>query len=209
MKLYDCTQAPNPRRVRIFLAEKGIDIDKVQIDILSGENLQADFLAVNSRGVLPVLELDDGTRIDETVAICQYFEVLQPSPSLMGDDAKTKALISSRQRQVEFDGLLPLADIVRNSVPAFSTRALPGREGVDAIEALVARGINSFNQFLDRLDKTLGESQYLAGDAFSIADITALCVIDFAQWAQIEIPKHHENTLRWYSLVSQRESVKA
>ena len=103
MKLFDMTDAPNPRRVRVFLAEKGIDIEKVQIDIFGGENLGAEFLAVNSRGVLPTLLLDDGTIIDETSAICRYFEVIQPQPTLYGSTAKEIAVVESWIRQIELD----------------------------------------------------------------------------------------------------------
>ena len=209
MKLYEMTLAPNPRRVRIFLAEKGVEIEKKQIDIMSGENLSEEYLKVSPRGVVPVLELDDGTTIDETVAICRYFEELHPKNALMGTDAKSKALIESRQRQIEFDGLLPLADIVRNSIPEFSTRAIAGAEGVDAIAELISRGVASYIRFMGRLNNMLADNEYVAGDSFSIADITGMCVVDFAKMAKISIPTEHTNTLRWYNLVSSRPSASA
>lgn len=209
MKLYDCTQAPNARRVRIFVAEKGLDIPKVEIDIAGGENLQADFLNKNPRGVLPLLELDDGSYLDESIAICRYLEERNPEPALMGVDAKSKARIESCQRHIEFDAILPLADILRNSVPEFKERAIPGTTGVVAIESLVERGINSYQRFLERLNNNLKENRYVAGDEFSIADITALCAIDFAKWAKLEIPFHHEHTLHWYEKVSTRSSALA
>ena len=209
MKLYDCQQAPNGRRVRMFLAEKGIDIPTVEVNIMEGENLTPEFLAVNPRGVLPVLELDDGTCIDETVAICRYFENEVPSPALMGTDSKSKAIIESRQRHIEFDGLLPLGDVIRNSSPVFDTRALPGTSNVKAIESLVERGMNSIQRFYDRLNEMLSANTYIAGEEFTIADITALCAVDFAQLAKISIPENHANTLRWYQKVSSRSSTSA
>lgn len=209
MKLYDCTQAPNARRVRIFMVEKGLDISKVEIDIASGENLQQDFLNKNPRGVLPLLELDDGSYLDESIAICRYLEELNPEPALMGVDAKSKARIESCQRHIEFDAFLPLADVLRNSVPQFKERAIPGTCDVMAIEALVERGIQSYQRFLERLNCNLKENSYVAGNEFSVADITALCAIDFARWAKLEIPEHHEHTRNWYEKVSTRSSALA
>lgn len=209
MKLYNCTQAPNARRVRIFMAEKGLDIPKVEIDIAGGENLTPDFLSKNPRGVLPLLQLDDGSYLDESIAICRYLEELYPEPALMGVDAKSKARIESCQRHIEFDAILPLADVLRNSVPQFKERAIPGTTGVIAIESLVERGINSYQRFLERLNNNLKENRYVAGDQFSIADITALCAIDFAKWAKLEIPLQHQYTLQWYEKVSTRSSVLA
>lgn len=209
MKLYDCTQAPNARRVRIFVAEKGLVIPRVEIDIAGGENLQADFLNKNPRGLLPLLELDDGSYLDESIAICRYLEELHPEPPMMGVDAKSKARIESCQRHIEFDAILPLADVLRNSIPQFKERAIPGTTGVTAIESLVDRGINSYHRFLNRLDENLKANRYVAGTEFSIADITALCAVDFARWAKLEIPENHKYTLQWYERVNKRASVSA
>ncbi|RTE64539.1 glutathione S-transferase [Amphritea opalescens] len=209
MKLYDCTSAPNTRRVRMFMAEKGIDIPRIEIDIAQGENLQSDFLSKNPRGVLPLLELDDGSYLDESIAICRYLEELHPEPALMGHDAKTKAKIESCQRHIEFDALLPLADVLRNSAPTFKERALPGTSGVIAIDALVDRGIASYQRFLERLNDRLKDQPYVAGESFSIADITALCALDFAKWAKLKTPEQHTHILRWYALVNTRTSAGA
>lgn len=209
MKLYENSQAPNARRVRMFLAEKGIEVETVQVDIINGENLRAEFLSKNPRGLLPALELDDGTYIDETMAICRYFEELKAENLLFGHDAKSKALIESRNRQIEFDGLLPLADILRNSAPNFANRAIAGRENVQAISELIPRGKASFLEFLKRLEQLLEQSEYIAGDDFSVADITALCVIDFASWVKIDIPATHCNTINWYNKVNTRTSALA
>ena len=209
MKLYDYTMAPNPRRVRIFLAEKGIDIEMEQVDIPAGENLSAEFRAINPRSLLPTLVLDDGTVIDESVAICRYFEELHPEPPLFGTDARSKAVIESAQRHMEWDGLMPVAEAFRNSNPTFANRSTAGSEGVPALDGLVERGRNGAQRFYDALNTTLGESQYVAGDAYSIADITAYCVVDFAKWVQIRAGDEHPNIKRWYAEVASRPSAKA
>lgn len=120
-----------------------------------------------------------------------------------------KAKIESCQRHIEFDALLPLADVLRNSVPHFKERALAGTSGVIAIDALVERGITSYHRFLERLNKNLEDQPYVAGKTFSIADITALCALDFAKWAKLKTPEHHTHTLRWYAHVSARSSASA
>ncbi len=211
MKLYDSKMAPNPRRVRMFMAEKGTTCENVQIDIITGENLSDEFLAVNPRGLLPTLVLDDGTVIDETVAICRYFEETSPNPPLMGTDPVSKAHIESRQRHMEFDGLMGAAEAFRNSFPGFASRGLAGNVGtVEAIPALAERGKASVAHFYESLNEDLGKSKYVAGDTFTIADITALCVVDFATGAaRVPIPETCGNLIRWHEDVSARPSAQA
>lgn len=210
MQLYDCKIAPNPRRLRIFLAEKGISMEMTEVDVLGGENLQPAYQAKSPRGLLPTLVLDDGTVIDEVMAICRYFEELQPDPPLLGTDPRSCALVVSRQRHMEIDGMIAVSEIVRNSAPNFGNRGLPGiAAGVPAIAALVDRGKASLSRCLEHLETYLSESRFAAGDTYSLADITALCTIDFAAWADIGIPKAHVHTLRWYDAVSQRPSASA
>jgi len=211
MKLYDSKMAPNPRRVRIFMAEKGISCDTVQVDIMSGENLSDEFLSINPRGVLPTLVLDDGTVLDETVAISRYFEETQPEPALMGRNAVSKATIEGRQRHMEFDGLLGAADVFRNSFPGFSSRGLAGNMGeIAAIPDLVARGKQVVELYYQNLNDYLSSHEYVAGDEFSIADITALCVVDFATGAsRIPVPDECEHVKRWHTQVSGRASAAA
>lgn len=211
MKLYDCSVAPNPRRARIFLAEKNLSLEKVEVDILGGENLAPTFLAINPRGLLPVLELDDGTRIDEVMAICRYIEELQPEPALLGRDARERAVVTSRQRKMEFDGMIAGSEVFRNQHPQFAQRSLPGA-GTDvlpAIPALVERGRQTLARFFDWLEIYLADAAYVAGDAFTMADITALCAIDFAGWVDITIPPANTRTLAWYERVSARPSAQA
>ncbi len=210
MKLYDCKIAPSPRRVRIFLAEKGMEIEKVEVDLLGGENLKPPFLKINPRGLVPTLQLDDGTAIDEAVAICRYIEETHPTPPLMGTDAKSRAIIESRNRHMEFDGFLAVAEAFRNSAPAFAKRGLQGvTEEVPAIPQLAERGLAGIRRFYESLEKWLGGHAYIAGDAFTIADITALCVVDFAGWVKRPIPEGNVNTRRWYTTVASRPSAAA
>ena len=209
MKLYDCQMAPNPRRVRVFLAEKGVDIPKTEVSIIEGENLKPEYLAVNPRGLLPTLELDDGSRIDETIAICRYIEETQPEPNLMGREALEKAQIESWQRHMEFDGLNPTGEMFRNSFDPFKNRGLPGLENVQAIPELAARGKAGVERFYERLEHRLSQSAYVAGERYTIADITALCVVDFASFAKMGIPETNTNTKRWHADVSSRPSAKA
>ena len=210
MKLYDCKIAPNPRRVRIFIAEKNLQIPAVEVSIVDGENLKPEYLKVNPRGLLPVLELDDGTRIDETQAICRYLEETHPEPNLMGRTTLERAQIESWQRHMEFDGMTAVSEVVRNSIPAFSSRGLPGvTQPVAAIPALVERGTNSVKRFYERLEQRLKESEFVAGNRFTIADITALCVVDVAKnRINLPIPTENKQTQRWHEAVSSRPSAK-
>ena len=211
MKLYDSTLAPNPRRVRMFMAEKGVDYENIQVDIIKGDNLNESFLSINPRGLLPTLVLDDGTVIDETVAIWRYIEEMHPEPPLLGTDAISKANIEARQRHMEFDGLLAAADAFRNSFPGFSSRGLAGNAGsVDAIPALAERGKNAMLRFYESLNAALNDSAFVAGETFSIADITALCTIDFAAGAaRVPIPDQCSNVKQWHADVSSRPSAEA
>lgn len=211
MKLYDCHVAPNPRRARMFLAEKGIELEKVEIDILAGENLEDEFLAINPRGLLPVLELDDGTRIDEAMAICRYFEEMQPEPVLLGRDLREKAIITSRQRKMEFDGMISSSEVFRNQHEQFSKRSIPGggQDAILAIPALVDRGRQTLERFFCWLETYLDENPFLAGEHFSVVDITAICAVDFAAWSDINIPDTNLLSKAWYERVSARPSAKA
>ncbi len=212
MKLYDTPLAPNPRRVRIFMAEKGITCDETEeINIVKGENLGEAYLAVNPRGVVPTLVLDDGTVLDESVAICRYFEETHPKPPLMGTDALDRARVEARQRHMEFGGLLGAAEAFRNAFPGFAKRAVAGNApAVDAIPALVERGRAAVLRFYRRLNDELANSTFVAGDNFTIADITALCTIDFATGAaRVPIPDDCENLKRWHTEVSARPSARA
>ena len=209
MKLYDMRVAPNPRRVRIFLAEKGIDIPRVEINIRAGENLEPGFLAVNPRGVLPTLQLEDGTVIDESTAICRYFEELRPDPPLLGRGALDKAMVECWTRRVEADAGMPVVDAFRNSYPPYAERAVPGRKGIRAIPELVERGRQRLADFYPAIDRRLGEAEFVAGTGFSFADITLLCIVDFARAVKLPTPEGLANVERWHAQVSARPSATA
>ena len=210
MKLYDCATAPNPRRVRIFLAEKNLTIPVVQVDLRAGEHLKPDYAAINPSKTVPVLELDDGTRISESVAICRYLEDSFPEPPLMGVGAKERALVEMWNRRMEHDGLFAAGEALRNAAPGLKGRALAGvDEPVEQIPALAERGRASMARFMRRLDQRLAESRFIAGDKFSIADITAFCAIDFARWAKITPPEDLTHLARWRAAIAARPSAQA
>lgn len=210
MLLYTCKTAPSPRRVRMFISEKGIDVPMQEVDLRSGEHFSADYRRRNPHATVPVLELDDGTCISESDAICTYFEALYPDPPLMGSAPKSKARVRMWDRRVEFDGYQAVAEGFRNRVPAFKDRALPSRHKVPQIEALAERGAQRYRDFLKDLDERLGQSEYVALDTFSVTDITAFVTIEFARRALKIAPEaDQENIARWHAALSRRPSVEA
>ncbi|MGD0119904.1 MAG: glutathione S-transferase family protein [Candidatus Binatus sp.] len=203
MKIYEFTGAPNPRRVRVFLAEKGINnVASVQVNIASGENRKPEFLKINPLGGLPVLELDDGTHIAESVAICRYFEELHPEPRLMGIDAKDKAVVEMWNRRMEFGVLAMTAASFRNTSDFFKGRIPQVKEYGE-----VAR--NAAVKALEWLDTELANREFIAGPRYTIADITALIGIDFGRTTAIKIQENQKNLARWHQAVSSRPSAKA
>ena len=209
MKLYDYHRAPNPRRVRIFSAEKGIELEKVEIDLGSKQQMEAGFRSLNSRLSVPALELDDGSILTESVAICRYLEELQPEPALFGTDAFGKATVEMWHRRVELEGLIPISEAVRNSVEFFAGRAMPGPLDFEQIPELAERAKKRVTFFYNMLDKRLTDSTYIAGDEFSIADIAALVGIDFAKVIKRRIGDNQAALQRWHNEVSARPSAKA
>lgn len=209
MKFYDCKTAPSPRRVRIFLAEKGIDIETVQIDLGAGEQFNDAFKKVNPDCVVPVLELDDGSFISEVLAICQYLEELQPQPALLGSTPEERARVTMWNAKVEQQGLWAMADAFRNSTKGLADRAVTGPDAYPQIPELADRGRARVGQFLRRLDGQLAETRFVAGDNFTVADITAMVVVDFARWIKLSIPEDAMNLSRWHAEVSARPSAAA
>lgn len=210
MKRYDFKMAPNPQRLNMFLAEKGLDIPAVEINTRERAQFTDAFMAVNPLSQVPVLELDDGTCIAESMAICRYLEELHPEPVLFGRDAKEKALVEMWSRRAEFLGYLPAADMLRNSSPAFEDRGLPGVPGgVPQISKLVERGRNSLARFFALFDDRLGMAQFVAGDTFSVADITTFVTIRFAARVEVEPPAASANIARWIGEVESRPSAAA
>jgi glutathione S-transferase len=209
MKFFDCATAPSPRRVRIFLAEKGITVPTVQVDLRNNEQLTPAFKAINPDATVPALELDDGTRINDAIGICVYFEAIAPRPALMGESPEEKALVAAWQREVERNGFYAVMEAFRNTVPGLKSRALPGPHDYEQIPALAERGRLRVSHFYDQMNSRLADSEFVAGPRYSVADITALVTVDFAVRAKLPIPETHARLRRWHTQVSARPSAKA
>lgn len=203
MKLYDGGRAPNPRRVRIFLAEKGIDVPLVPIDMGAMGHRSQEITERNPLQRLPVLELDDGTILTESVAICRYFEELHPEPALFGEGALGKARVEMWQRRMEMHFLLTVANAFRHTHPAMKEWEVP--QVAEWGEANRPKAI----EFLNLLDRDMADREFIAGDSYSIADITGMIGIDFMKPARIELPRELFNVRRWYEAVSSRPSARA
>lgn len=209
MKLYDCTTAPSPQRVRIFLAEKNLDIPLVQVNLRDGEQLGDAFRKINPDCTVPVLELDDGTRLSEIFAICQYLESQYPEPALMGRTALEQALVSMWNSKIEQNGLAALAETLRNRAKGMRDRALPGPLDLAQIPELVERGRLRTEAFFERLNGQLQDNTFVTGDQFTMADITAYVMVQFAAWSKISIAESQAGLQRWYELVARRPSTMA
>jgi len=203
MKLFDGGRAPNPRRVRVFLAEKGIEVPLVPVDMGALEHKQEAVSSRNPLRRLPVLELDDGTILTESVAICRYFEELHPEPALFGRGALGKALVEMWQRRMEFNLFGTVAQAFRHIHPAMKEWEVP--QIPEWGEANKPKAV----EFLHILDRELAGREFVAGDAYSIADITGLIAVDFMKPARIAMPPECANVQRWHKAVSSRPSATA
>lgn len=203
MKLYETPRTPNPRRVHIFMAEKGINVPREVINLATGEHKGEAFRAVTAVQRVPALELDDGTVIAESVAICRYFEELHPTPALFGRDAKERALVEMWNRHVEFYLAQPIFAAFRHVNPAMAAMEQP-----QIAEWGEANKVKA-TDFMAVLDAHLANNEFIAGDAFSIADITAICVVDFSKVARIAVPDGLAHVNRWRDAVSARPSASA
>ena len=202
MKIYNSSVAPNPRRVRIFLAEKGIEVPYQEIDLAKAENRQPEFRRINPLATVPVLELDDGTHIAESIAICRYFEELYPDPPMLGVGAKDRANVEMWQRRMEFTLLGPIADAFRLQHEFFKgrIRQCPEYAAIRKQDAL---------ERLGWLESELNGRRFIAGDRFTVADITAMVAIDFGRLSNIRIQADQQNLSRWHKEVSARPSAAA
>jgi glutathione S-transferase len=209
MKLYDFAAAPNPRRVRIFIAEKGIDVAMEQVDLRAGAHLEPDFAKINPWLTVPVLELDDGTRIAECVAISRYFEEIHPEPPLWGRGPAEIAQVEMWQHHCEIEGFFGVRDALRNSAERLKGRAMTGPADVEQIPALAERGRRQVEHFIAELDERLADNEFVAGETFSIADITAFCAVDFAAWVKVGITDDQPHAKRWYDAINARPSAQA
>lgn len=202
MKLYDTTTAPNPRRVRVFLAEKNIEVPMEQVDIAGKENRQSPFLEKNPLGGVPVLELDDGSFISESVAICRYFDALHPEPALFGESAEEQAAVEMWNRRMEFDVMLPILNVFRHGHPFFKGR-------IEQVPEYSESCRREAGARLSWLNGELANREFVVGDKFTIADITALCAVDFGKVSKIRMSADHEHLQAWHARVSARPSASA
>jgi glutathione S-transferase len=203
MKLYDSKMAPNPRRTRIFLAEKGITVPTEQVDMMKMEHRTPQYTAINPLQRMPSLVLDDGTIITESIAICRYFEALQPEPSLFGKSAKEIALVEMWNRRAEINFFSNVAAVFRHLHPAMKELEVPQvPEWAEANKPRVT-------WFLEFINGELGSREFIAGDKFSVADITMLVAIDFMKPSRLQMPEGASNVKRWHAAVSARPSAKA
>ena len=210
MKLYSFPMAPSARRARMFLAEKGLTAEIVDIDLRSGRHLEPAYLAINPQGLVPVLELDDGTRITENIAIAVYLDELKPTPDLFGRNPLERARVFQWNARIEFEGLLPLADRLRNSHPAFQGRAVPGATAYEQIPQLAERGEDRLKRFLQILSAHLEAGrEFVASDACSFADLTAFVLVDMLKMAKLELPAELEPLRNWHDRMRARPSYTA
>jgi glutathione S-transferase len=209
MILYDYTMAPSPRRARIFLAEKGVEVVKIQIDLAAGEHLTPAFRAINPACTIPALVLEDGTVITENAGIAAYLEAAYPDPPLLGSSAVEKAQVAMWNARIEFQGLMAVAEALRNSAPAMRDRALTGSENFPQLPELAARGLRRIKLFFDMLEARLEGREFLAIDALSVADITALVVVDFARVVRQRPETSHTHIARWRAALQARPAFSA
>ncbi len=210
MKLYDAPWAPSPRRVRIFLAEKGVEVPREAIDLRSGEHLADAYLRINPRGAVPALRFDTGEVLCESAAICRYFEALHPEPALFGRAPLEIGWIESWTRRIEGDGYAAVVYVLRNTATAFKDRAIPDAGlSIAQIPELAARGAIMWDAFVEALDVRLSDRPWIAGEDYSFADITALVTLDFARAAKLAVPEHFAHLRRWHSAASARPSASA
>ncbi|MBT05363.1 MAG: glutathione S-transferase [Rhodospirillaceae bacterium] len=211
MKFFDFGMAPNPRRARIFMAEKGIEgVEIIQIDLGDNrENVGDEYRSINPSCTVPALVLEDGTLISESVAICRYFEEVQPNPPLMGRDPKEKAVVEMWQRQVELQGYMPAGEAFRNYNKRFAGRALAGNDSYEQIPELVTRSRTRVERFFNLLNDHMESRKFIASDIFSIADITAYVMVDFAGWSKMGITESQTHLKRWYENIKARPSSSA
>lgn len=210
MKFYDCQPAPSPRRARIFIAEKGLtdQIETVEINMREKEQLSPEFAKINPFLTVPVLELDDGTRLNNSVGIWRYLEETHPEPPLMGRTPAEKALIAQWQWRIEVEGIGAVGECLRNSAKGMQGRATTGKYSYEQIPELAERGKLRASRFMETLDAIIGDQPFVVGDSFSVADIDALVFVDFAKWIKVEPDDGSANVKRWHASVSERPSAK-
>ena len=205
--LYDCSTAPSPRRARILLAAKGIRHDTVQVDLRNGEQLGEAYRKINPQCTVPALRTEEGVLLTDNAAITAWAEAQYPDPPLLGTTPLEKAEIASWNWRVEFEGLLAIAEAMRNTSPALANRALPGPADYAQIPELGRRGLERLQRFLVVLNERLDGRDYIAGGRFSVADITAVVAVDFARIVKVKPGEQHPHLLRWRAKVGERSAT--
>jgi len=209
MKFYDCAPAPSPRRVRMFIVEKKLDIPVVEVDLGSRQQHTEEFARLNPYRTVPVLELGDSTVLTSSQAICRYLEEIHPELPLMGSNPAERGHIADLDWRIEQEGFLAVGESFRNRSKSFSKNAVTGKHEHAQIPELVERGRARASQFMEWLENQLVNKEFVAGEQFSVADITAFITIDFARWIKLEAPAEYKNLNRWFAAVSERDSAKA
>ncbi|MBS77526.1 glutathione binding-like protein [Variovorax sp.] len=205
--LYDCATAPSPRRARILLAEKGIAHETVQVDLVRGEQMGAAYRAINPQCTVPALRTAEDGLLTDNAAIAAWAEARYPEPPLMGRTPAEKAEIASWHWRVEFEGLLAIAETLRNGSPAMADRALPGPVNYAQIPELAQRGLARVQHFFETLNDRLAGREFIATDRFSLADITAVVAVDFARIVRVKPGEQHPELVRWRAAMAQRPSM--
>jgi glutathione S-transferase len=209
MKFYDCATAPSPRRVRIFLAEKGLSVPTVQVDLRNGEHLRPAFRTINPDCTVPVLVLDNGATLTDAIAICAYIEETHPEPPLIGATPEERAVTITWNRRIERDGFYAAMEAFRNSTPGLKGRAIPGPDNYEQIPALAQRGRERVQRFFSLMDAHFAERPFITGQRYGLADITAQITVEFARWAKLSLPESCHHLARWFAQVSARPSASA
>jgi glutathione S-transferase len=204
---YDCATAPSPRRARILLAEKGVAHETVQVDLRNGEQLGDAFRTLNPQCTVPVLRTDDGLLLTDNAAITAWLEARFPEPPLLGSTPAQKAEVASWHWRIEFEGLMAIAEAMRNSAPSLANRALPGPVDYPQIPELAQRGLARVQRFLVVLNERLAGRDFVAADRFSVADITAVVAVDFARVVKVKPGVEHPHLQRWRAGMAQRPAM--
>ncbi|HYF59489.1 MAG TPA: glutathione S-transferase [Burkholderiaceae bacterium] len=205
--LYDCATAPSPRRARILLAEKGVAHETVAVDLARGEQLGEAYRAINPQCTVPALRTDDGLVLTDNASIAAWLEARFPEPPLMGRTPAEKAEVASWHWRCEFEGLMSIAEALRNGSPAMANRALPGPVDYAQIPELAERGRARVRQFFRTLDERLAGREFVATERFGIADIVAVVAVDFARIVKVKPGDEHPNLVRWRAAMAQRPSM--
>jgi len=207
LTFYDCATAPSPRRARILLAEKGVVHQTVQVDLRGGEQLSDAYRQINPQCTVPALRVEDGLLLTDNAAITAYLEARYPEPPLLGSTPQETAEIASWNWRVEFEGLMAVAEALRNSAPAMANRALPGPVDHAQIPELAQRGLARVQHFFDTLNERLAGRDFIATARFSVADITAVVTVDFARVVKFKPAEQHPHLLRWRAAMAMRPSM--